>query len=201
MKKFFLLIFVIVISHSGQAQEKFFSIDESTNQTVDDYIFLYNYFNTLSLKSEESEKMVKKTWQEYQAGMRMVVFINLTTQTLDVIDMSGVFRIALADTVSTGMKAHPTPVGNWKICNKKVNFWSTTWKCNMTHWNGLIGVNSFGIHGLEGHSYEKQLGKAVSHGCIRMRKSNEKFFYDFVPIGTKVVIYGRPPWETYGNKK
>ncbi len=196
MKKLLIALLVfLAISITGSAQEKI-TIAEGSDRTsrVENYLFLYDYFG-------EDFNKTKKYWNEMiEKDMKMIIFINLTSQTLDVIDMRDTFKIAIHDTISSGMKAHPTPVGNWKICNKKVNFWSTSWGCNMRYWNGLEGGNSFGMHGLEGYAYEKQLGKAVSHGCIRLRRSLELTFYQLVPIGTKVVIYGRPPWETYGRK-
>ena len=33
------------------------------------------------------------------------------------------------------------------------------------------------------------MGKAVSHGCVRLDVSNAKYIYDYVPSGTTIVIY------------
>ncbi len=34
-----------------------------------------------------------------------------------------------------------------------------------------------------------KLGKPASHGCVRVEISNAKYIYDYIPSGTKVVIY------------
>lgn len=37
--------------------------------------------------------------------------------------------------------------------------------------------------------YSNDLGKSLSHGCVRLRWYNAKWIYDNIPYGTKVVVY------------
>lgn len=92
--------------------------------------------------------------------------------------------------VSTGIR-NSTPKGEFKIVNKSPKAWSPygLW---MPYWMGL-GTGKFGIHELpvwpngyrEG---EDHLGRAVSHGCIRLGVGAAKKLYDWAEIGTKVII-------------
>jgi len=94
--------------------------------------------------------------------------------------------------VSAGKASMPTPKGNFKIINKYPKAWSSygLW---MPYWLGM-GTGRFGFHELpiwpsgyrEG---ENHLGIAVSHGCIRLGIGPAEFLYNWVEVGTPVVIY------------
>lgn len=94
--------------------------------------------------------------------------------------------------VSSGSKDMPTPQGSFEIINKHPKAWSSygLW---MPYWLGL-GTGRFGFHELpiwpsgyrEG---EDHLGRAVSHGCIRLGIGPAQFLYNWVEIGTPVEIY------------
>ena len=42
---------------------------------------------------------------------------------------------------------------------------------------------------LHGTPHQNSIGRATSHGCIRMRDEDIAWLYDNVPVGTKVYIY------------
>ena len=94
--------------------------------------------------------------------------------------------------VSAGKASTPTPKGNFKIINKHPKAWSSygLW---MPYWLGM-GTGRFGFHELpiwpsgyrEG---ENHLGIAVSHGCIRLGIGPAEFLYNWVEVGTPVLIY------------
>ena len=46
--------------------------------------------------------------------------------------------------------------------------------------------NGYMIHGT---IQDADLGKYLTHGCVRMGRQDLKAIYDFVPIGTKVYVY------------
>lgn len=93
--------------------------------------------------------------------------------------------------VSSGAPRTPTPIGQFKIINKSPKAWSPygLW---MPYWLGL-DHGQFGLHELpiwpggyrEGSSH---LGKAVSHGCVRLGIGPAKYLYDRVEVGTGVNI-------------
>jgi hypothetical protein len=94
--------------------------------------------------------------------------------------------------VSTGKPSMPTPHGYYMIINKADRAWSPygLW---MPYWMGL-GTGKFGIHQLpywpngyrEG---EDHLGRAVSHGCIRLGMEPAEELYEWTNVGTPVFIY------------
>ena len=93
--------------------------------------------------------------------------------------------------ISSGKPSMPTPVGEYKITNKIRKAWSSygLW---MPYWMSL-GRGGIGIHELpiwpngyrEG---EDHLGKAVSHGCVRLGVGAAEYLYSHVEINTPVVI-------------
>ena len=86
----------------------------------------------------------------------------------------------------------PTPTGKFKIINKQEKAWSKKYGLWMPYWLGL-NANGIGIHELpiwpngyrEG---ENHLGRAVSHGCIRLGLGAASYIYNRVSIGTLVLI-------------
>ncbi len=94
--------------------------------------------------------------------------------------------------VSTGKTSMPTPKGEFTIKNKIKKAWSKNYGLWMPYWLGLGG--GVGIHELpiwpngyrEGESH---LGKAVSHGCIRLGVKDAPYLFNRVDTGVKIKIY------------
>ncbi len=94
--------------------------------------------------------------------------------------------------ISSGKASTPTPKGNYSIINKHPKAWSPfgLW---MPYWLGM-GTGRFGFHELpiwpngyrEG---ESNLGNPVSAGCIRLGIGPAEFLYNWVDVGTPVLIY------------
>ncbi len=92
--------------------------------------------------------------------------------------------------VAVGKKTTPTPLGNWVITGKAVNPggpFGVRWMRLSVPWGG------YGIHGTNN---PKSIGKAVSHGCIRMYNQDVIEIYDLAPSGTIVTIIGK----AYANR-
>lgn len=86
--------------------------------------------------------------------------------------------------VAIGKPSTPTPLGNWVIVQKAVNPggpFGARWMRLSVPWGG------YGIHGTNNPS---SIGKAVSHGCVRMYNKDVIKIYDLTPIGTPVNIIG-----------
>jgi len=87
--------------------------------------------------------------------------------------------------IATGTPNTPTPLGNWRIIQKLMNPggpFGTRWMKLSITWGG------YGIHGTDNPA---SIGKAASHGCIRMFNEDIEELYDIVPLGTPVRIIGR----------
>ena len=86
--------------------------------------------------------------------------------------------------VAVGKPSTPTPVGNWRIIQKTLNpggAFGARWMRLNIPWGG------YGIHGTDD---PQSIGKAVSHGCIRLLNEDVIELYDIVPLGTAVNILG-----------
>lgn len=112
-------------------------------------------------------------------------------------------------TVATGLPKYPTPMGQFKIVQKRVR---PTW-VNPAKGKGQWGeklpaqigpgpgnplgtramnLNSPGIR-IHGTTTEASLGFNASHGCIRMKMSEIEELFDQVAVGTPVLIVQSGP--------
>jgi hypothetical protein len=59
-------------------------------------------------------------------------------------------------------------------------------------YKGIMGTrrlylgDGYGIHGTD---HPESIGRAASHGCVRLRNEDIEKLYDMVPVGTPVYIY------------
>ncbi len=91
---------------------------------------------------------------------------------------------------AVGRPSLPTPLGNWTIVNKALNPggpFGVRWMRLSIPWGG------YGIHGTNN---PKSIGKAVSHGCVRLYNEDVIEVYDRTPVGTPVSIIGK----AYNNR-
>lgn len=82
--------------------------------------------------------------------------------------------------VAVGKIVTSTPVGEFTIVNKDPNPGGPFGAM----WMGLSKPH-YGIHGTNNPS---SIGKAVSHGCIRMYNADVLELASIVPVGTRVTI-------------
>jgi lipoprotein-anchoring transpeptidase ErfK/SrfK len=99
--------------------------------------------------------------------------------------------------VAVGKPSTPTPQGKFAIVNRVPD---PTWfgpsgtvapgKNNPlgSRWMGL-SAKGYGIHGT---NVPSSIGKAASHGCIRMRKQDLEELFEMVTVGTIVELQGEP---------
>lgn len=97
--------------------------------------------------------------------------------------------------VAVGANGSPSPEGEYTIINHAVN---PTYRHDDeeiapgkdnplgTRWMGL-SLKGYGIHGT---NVQRSVGKAVSHGCFRMKKKDVEDLYTNVKVGDKVSIRG-----------
>ena len=57
---------------------------------------------------------------------------------------------------------------------------------------GMLGKYKLDTGGgvlLHGTPHQTSIGKAATHGCLRLRDEDIEWLYDYVPVGTKIYIY------------
>ena len=95
--------------------------------------------------------------------------------------------------IAVGKKSTPSPNGNFHIASRVVKpTWYQAGKvvgpgpANPvgTRWMGL-GYKGYGIHGT---NRPKSIGKAASHGCIRMRNQDVEDLFERVEVGDPVDL-------------
>ncbi|MEB3227993.1 MAG: L,D-transpeptidase [Synechocystis sp.] len=109
-------------------------------------------------------------------------------------------KILASYPVAIGKKGWETPKGNFKVTQMVENpIWENPWngKRVPASLDGPIGVrwigfwsdgkNTIGFHGTP-KKHEHLLGKAVSHGCVRMRNPDVIALYEIVKTGIPVSV-------------
>jgi L,D-transpeptidase ErfK/SrfK len=102
-------------------------------------------------------------------------------------------RVVKVYAIAVGKRRTPSPNGNFHIASRIVK---PTWfqpgkvvgpgPANPlgTRWMGL-GYKGYGIHGT---NRPTSIGKAASHGCIRMRNQDVEELFELVQVGDEVDL-------------
>src|SRR5215469_900794 len=124
---------------------------------------------------------------------RMVV-VSLEDRKLALVEDGQVKKIY---PVAVGKPSTPSPVGTFtierRVANPVYHHEGKTVQPGPgnpvgTRWMGL-SVKGYGIHGTNA---PKSIGKAASHGCIRMAKADLEELFDEVEAGDTVELIGEP---------
>jgi lipoprotein-anchoring transpeptidase ErfK/SrfK len=137
-------------------------------------------------------------------AVKRVIVVSLEDRKLALVEDGQVKKVY---TVAVGKPSTPSPVGTFTIERRVVN---PTYHHNGktvlpgpgnpvgTRWMGL-SKRGYGIHGT---NEPNSIGKAASHGCIRMAKVDLEQFYELVAEGDTVELVGERNEETaqlFGN--
>jgi lipoprotein-anchoring transpeptidase ErfK/SrfK len=132
------------------------------------------------------------------------IVVSLTDRKLALYEGS---RLIKSFEVAVGKSATPSPEGEFVVARRVAN---PTWygpdrivgpgKSNPvgTRWIGL-SVKGYGIHGT---NVPSSIGKAASHGCIRMRNADVEELFELIDVGAIVELTAAhaewltPPAET-----
>jgi hypothetical protein len=86
--------------------------------------------------------------------------------------------------VSSGKPGFATPTGAYRVFRKEARSWSIPYKVWLPWATYFVGGVAF-------HEYPDVPIVAASHGCVRTPRFDASWLYDFTPIGTPVVVFGR----------
>jgi len=110
-------------------------------------------------------------------------------------------RLVKVYRVAVGASTSPSPVGRFEIVNRLTN--PTYYQPGLVIPAGAqnplgprwIGLNkrTFGIHGT---NEPRSIGRAASHGCIRLRNHDVEELFELVRVGDTVEIRGKRDSET-----
>ena len=132
------------------------------------------------------------------SAARRVIVVSLKDRRLALVEDGQVIKVY---PVAVGKPSTPSPEGTFAIARRVKNpTYAHDGKTILpgpgnpvgTRWMGL-SIRGFGIHGTnEPHS----IGKAASHGCIRMAKADLEELYELVAVGDTVELIGERDEET-----
>jgi L,D-transpeptidase ErfK/SrfK len=129
------------------------------------------------------------TAQEERTARRII--ISIPDRKLVLLESGRILKVY---DVAVGAPSTPSPHGEFKIVSHAIN---PVWK-NVppgptnpvgTRWLGL-SIKGYGIHGTNAPG---SIGKAASHGCIRMRNRDVEELFRLVPNGTSVELDANRP--------
>jgi hypothetical protein len=156
-----------------------------------------------SAKQDLQQPEMKELAPAASAQKRLVV-VSLEDRKLALVEDGQVKKVY---SVAVGKPSTPSPTGTFTIERRVMN---PTYHHNGktvvpgpgnpvgTRWMGL-SIPGYGIHGT---NEPNSIGKAASHGCIRMAKADLEEFYMLVGVGDTVELVGERNEETaqlFGN--
>lgn len=177
--------------HKNQKNTQYYPIDSMTFNTLlpQPEIYPKQFDKRLKVAAESTAPKIKTG---------KYIDVNLKAQITTLFE-DGKFITNFVD--STGAVETPTPPGEYQIYNKNPYALSNMFQVYLPYWMAFTPDGLYGFHGLivwpEGHEdmpqggkeSKRNIGSAVSAGCVRHDAQNSKFLYDWADVGTKVVIY------------
>ena len=130
--------------------------------------------------------------------VKRTIVVSLEDRKLALVENGQVKKVY---TVAVGKPSTPSPVGTFTIQRRVKNpVYQHDGKVVEpgpgnpvgTRWMGL-SVKGYGIHGT---NEPKSIGKAASHGCIRMARKDLEEMYAMVSVGDTVELIGQRNEET-----
>src|SRR6266567_1555052 len=121
-----------------------------------------------------------------------VIVVSLEDRKLALVEDGQVKKVY---TVAIGKPSTPSPVGTFtierRVANPVYHHGDKTVQPGPgnpvgTRWMGL-SAKGYGIHGT---NVPSSIGKAASHGCVRMRKQDLEELFEMVTVGTTVELQG-----------
>jgi len=104
-------------------------------------------------------------------------------------------QVVFSFVASTGLSSSPTAPGSYRVLDKIPNAYASTWNLQMPYWLGIyyVGRIENGIHALpimaNGQTlWGGLLGRPASFGCVVLGTASAKQLYDWVDVGTPVII-------------
>jgi lipoprotein-anchoring transpeptidase ErfK/SrfK len=132
------------------------------------------------------------------AATNRVIVVSLEDRKLALVENGKVVKVY---PVATGKPSTPSPVGTFTIERRVANpTYSHDGRVVLPGPNNPVGSRWMGLsikgYGIHGTNVPSSIGKAASHGCIRMAKSDIEDLYSEVSVGDTVQLIGHRDEET-----
>ena len=145
-----------------------------------------------------SQNTVGAATTNQSAAVKRTIVVSIEDRKLALLEDGKVVKVY---PVAVGKPSTPSPTGSYTIARRVMN---PTYSHNGrvvppgphnpvgTRWMGL-SVPGYGIHGT---NEPNSIGKAASHGCIRMARADLEEFFPLVRVGDPVELIGQRNEET-----
>ena len=129
---------------------------------------------------------------------KRVIVVSLEDHKLALLEDGKVKKIY---TVAVGKPSTPSPVGTFTIARRVMNpTYSHEGRVVPPGPNNPVGTRWMGLsipgYGIHGTNVPSSIGKAASHGCIRMARKDLEELYPMVEVGDTVELIGERNEET-----
>lgn len=136
--------------------------------------------------------------QQQTQTVKRVIVVSLEDHKLALVEDGKVKRIY---TIAVGKPSTPSPVGTFTIARRVMNpTYSHDGRIVPPGPNNPVGTRWMGLsipgYGIHGTNVPSSIGKAASHGCIRMAKKDLEELYPMVEVGDTVELIGQRNEET-----
>src|SRR4051794_23237320 len=126
------------------------------------------------------------------------IVVSLEDRKLALVENGAVKKIY---TVAVGKPSTPSPEGTFTILRRVANpTYHHDGKTVLPGPNNPVGTRWMGLnktgYGIHGTNEPNSIGKAASHGCIRMGRADLEEFYAMVAVGDHVRLIGHRDEET-----
>lgn len=127
------------------------------------------------------------------AAHKRVIVVSLEDRKLALVEDGQVVKIY---PVAVGKPSTPSPVGTFTIERRVMNpTYSHDGRVVAPGPNNPVGTRWMGLsirgYGIHGTNAPNSIGKAASHGCIRMGKADLEALYPLVAVGDTVELVGQ----------
>ena len=151
----------------------------------------------------EIEKITEGKVPENPAFAARKIFIDTKERLLEVFDSD---QLVCVFPITPGSTTLPAPVGTWKILGMATMPWFRYDEGMLNYGvrtenyfnlppgpNNLVGILWMGLNkpgiGIHGTNNPETIGRAASHGCIRLANWDAARVKDLVSVGTTVIIF------------
>ena len=156
------------------------------------YAFVNKKNNYVAAVNTMLDAVAKKS----TASSKYLILVSRTYNRLNIYQKKdGSWKRIKAWICSTGKKSTPSLAGTFTVGARGFSFDTSgnDGTCYYyTQWSGNYLFHSviYKLHNYNTIKYSGQLGKNISHGCVRLDRANAKWIYDNIPSGTKVKVFG-----------
>ena len=155
-----------------------------------------NYTTSYAVNNDYStaEKEVWVNAKGYSSKTQYLIWVNRAYQHANVFQGSkGNWKLVKSFLVGTGAAGTPTPTGLTTVSYRDASGWTTS-TYTVRPVVGFYPGTGYAFHSRlcspgTDNEYDFSAGYPISHGCVRMYKSDIHWIYNNIPVGTTVAIF------------